>query len=140
LFEWTISELLRIFYAILVQAMGMIVGLFFLGGVAANVPLIISGVAMHAAISKVTGRKGNWLVYLLASLGIALVFAIIIFNMFMVGGSSTEAYQSLMIGGGLIGASPGIGFVLAAFVMRKKQTGSLPNDEASETEQVEREK
>jgi hypothetical protein len=115
--------------------MGIIVGLAFASGVAANIPLIIAGVAMHVAISKVSGRKGNWLVYFLTSIAFAFAIGLIVFAVFMQDGSSSEVYQGWMIGAALIGASPGMGFVLAAFVIRKKQTGSLPIDEAVETEQ-----
>jgi Na+(H+)/acetate symporter ActP len=114
--------------------MGMIVGLFFAIGAAANIPLIIAGIAMHAAISKVTGRKGNWLVYLLSSLGFTVLYAIIVYNMFMPGGSSSQAAENLMFGAALIGASPGVGFVLAAFVLRQKETGSLSREEDGDAE------
>ena len=114
--------------------MGMIVGLFFLIGTAVNIPLIITGIAIHAAISKVTGRKGNWLVYLLSSLGFAVLYAIIVYNMFMPGSSSSQAAENLMVGAALIGASPGVGFVLAAFVLRQKETGSLSREEDGDVE------
>jgi hypothetical protein len=102
--------------------MGIFAGLLFIGGVIACIPLVISGVAIHRRATTAKGLSARWLRFTLASLAMAIVVvgAAVLFLLAGSGGGGAptgEDYISMLLFAAILGASPGIGSILAASLL-----------------------
>lgn len=101
--------------------MGILILLWFLGGLVVSVALLIIGVVFHRRSTAAKGQDRNWLRFISLTIGftIAALFVVVLLFETGPGAPSGADYGRWVIGGGLAGASLGIGTLSAALISRK---------------------
>ncbi len=108
--------------------MGIFALLFFVGGLFACIPLVITGIAIHRRSTTAKGKSGVWLRFTFASIVLAIMVVgagvLIVTSVSGGGGAPTGTdYLSMLLFAAVLGASPGIGSILAAVLI-----GLIPSE------------
>ena len=98
--------------------MDFIVRLVFIGGLAACIPLMLSGIRMHRRLNGECRMWGRFIV-LSAGLTIATLFAsVLVWNLGNGGAPTGGNYLSMIAFAAIVPLSPGIGTIFAALLLQ----------------------